>query len=552
MNLYWNGTETTYTLSSPLSSSSTQQYLTAKRCHSAQPSSSTSTVDLRELTNTLQELNNHFKRNLKLLTDIKDQIVKVCEKQEARLVDDNSGVHKLERVTVELRLVFLKIGEIDTLKEQFQAEAFIQARWYEPSLKGTDIDCFDANKFWNPLLYIDNSVGDFKNDVWHKVVYDGTDTPMIYEMRKIKGVFLENLELNDFPVDVQDLSITISTTRTVNEVSLIADTHQLSAINTHAFIDQQEWRLHEHVETSTKLISSPFTPSQNQHPAFSATCHAARRPGYFYWNVYFLIFFITVMAFATFSVTYNLPQNRLQLSFTLLLTAVTFKWVVVRCLPTISYLTTLDKYVLLSMVMLCVVCAWHAIIAVCPTDVAPYWDNMALISLAVIYTVFHLVFFLWMYLVTYRRRRVMTRKDKEYLNLFDSDQPFKQKNRFELLNTLGNHPGDQSDKYLGSSAATTVVRKTIHPLTSTGKLLQHVSNSSDGVYRPNPIEQNHKNLTNKHTLEQHQQRPLMRPSVTKNNSNFPQNHDRGQQILLTSSDIEAMAMKQFRVGSIGC
>jgi hypothetical protein len=26
---------------------------------------------------------------------------------------------------------------------------------------------------------------------------------MIYEMRKVKGIFLENLELNDFPVDVQ-------------------------------------------------------------------------------------------------------------------------------------------------------------------------------------------------------------------------------------------------------------------------------------------------------------------------------------------------------------
>ena len=68
-------------------------------------------------------------------------------------------------------------------------------------------------------------------------------------MRKIKGVFLENLELNDFPVDVQvniyfffpkktnnyiskDLTITVSTTRTVNEVLLIADTNQLSAINT--------------------------------------------------------------------------------------------------------------------------------------------------------------------------------------------------------------------------------------------------------------------------------------------------------------------------------
>jgi hypothetical protein len=82
--------------------------------------------------------------------------------------------------------------------------------------------------------------------------------------------------------------------------------------------------------------------------------------------------------------------------------------------------------------MLCVVCAWHAIIAVCPTDVAPHWDNLALISLAVIYTLFHAVFFLWMYFVvslkmnknlfiyfaslkTYRRRRVMHRKDKEYM-----------------------------------------------------------------------------------------------------------------------------------------
>lgn len=129
-----------------------------------------------------------------------------------------------------------------------------------------DIDSFDPNKFWNPLLYVDNSVGDLKNDTWHKVVYDGIDTPMvqkrtfvssdclifgvqIYEMRKVKGVFLENLELNDFPVDVQvisliffekshkilstqDLSITVSTTRTVNEVYLTPDTSQLSAINT--------------------------------------------------------------------------------------------------------------------------------------------------------------------------------------------------------------------------------------------------------------------------------------------------------------------------------
>lgn len=171
-------------------------------------------------------------------------------------------------------------------------------------------------------------------------------------MRKVKGIFLENLELNDFPVDVQ-VRIRKRQRRschcrsflgfnnnyindTHNKWSSSCSRHQSIKCNKHsfvirqrirstrrqtifvlifipnadsdAFIDQQEWRLHEHVETSTKLLSSPFTPSQNQHPAFSATCssieffrcftfreeilflgHAARRPGYFYWNVYFLI-----------------------------------------------------------------------------------------------------------------------------------------------------------------------------------------------------------------------------------------------------------------------
>lgn len=39
-----------------------------------------------------------------------------------------------EVVRVEIRVVFLKIGEIDTIKEQFQAEVFIEAKWKEPSV----------------------------------------------------------------------------------------------------------------------------------------------------------------------------------------------------------------------------------------------------------------------------------------------------------------------------------------------------------------------------------------------------------------------------------
>jgi methionine aminopeptidase len=88
------------------SSSPAHQLLNVKRCHSAQPSSATTGADLRELTNTLQELNNQFKKNLKILTEIKDHITKVCEKQESRPVDDNTGIHKLERVCIEFFLMY--------------------------------------------------------------------------------------------------------------------------------------------------------------------------------------------------------------------------------------------------------------------------------------------------------------------------------------------------------------------------------------------------------------------------------------------------------------
>lgn len=62
-------------------------------------------------------------------------------------------------------------------------------------------------------------------------------------------------------------------------------------------------------------------------PKIVATCYCARKPGYYLFNAYFLIFLITVSALTIFSVDCKLPQNRLQINVTLLLTSVSFKWV---------------------------------------------------------------------------------------------------------------------------------------------------------------------------------------------------------------------------------
>jgi len=43
------------------------------------------------------------------------------------------------QTTVYVQVVFMKLGEIDTIKETFSADVFIQARWREPRLDGSQM-----------------------------------------------------------------------------------------------------------------------------------------------------------------------------------------------------------------------------------------------------------------------------------------------------------------------------------------------------------------------------------------------------------------------------
>ena len=87
-----------------------------------------------------------------------------------------------------------------------------------------------------------------------------------------------------------------------------------------------------------------------------------RRAGYYLFNAYSLIFLITSTALTIFSIDCKLPQNRLQTTFIILLTSISFKWVINRYLPTVSYLTSLDTYSLISIFFICLLNVWHALI----------------------------------------------------------------------------------------------------------------------------------------------------------------------------------------------
>lgn len=64
-------------------------------------------------------------------------------------------------------------------------------------------ESIEFNKLWNPKLYIENSLGDPKEQIRYRLLYNDKGEAFVTEKRVIKGTFMENLELDDFPFDVQ-------------------------------------------------------------------------------------------------------------------------------------------------------------------------------------------------------------------------------------------------------------------------------------------------------------------------------------------------------------
>ena len=103
---------------------------------------------------------------------------------------------------VEIRVIFLRIGDIDTLNEKFFSEILIEAKWEEPKLVNEfsstnapgnafksyseEKELTSANKYWNPQIYIENALNDPQQTMYYKlrkeVVYTNASSSSLQEI----------------------------------------------------------------------------------------------------------------------------------------------------------------------------------------------------------------------------------------------------------------------------------------------------------------------------------------------------------------------------------
>ncbi|KER23954.1 hypothetical protein T265_08254 [Opisthorchis viverrini] len=402
-------------------------------------------------------------------------------KDDKKSEDELSQMKHLEPVRhpparVELMLIFVKIGQVDTVNERYQADIFLQARWREPLLDATwntsrprnNFRTFNMvenpvmelapkrhlhtlklqdDEFWNPRLLLDNAQGEPIEIVSHEVEFVEPDfEAYLVEKRRIKGIFHETLELKHFPFDCQDLSVTVTCDRTVEEVELVPSPTEVSQVDRRCAADSQEWKIFHHVDIASMEIQTAYSPGtcKRRHPGLVFTSRSARRAGYFMVNMALISCVLSLLSFSVFSVPVD--GNRLQLSLLLLLTTVTFKFAASQNLPKISYLTYLDKMVLANFFMLVILTVWHTI----ARSVFAKYPGLKDKEQYVVYTLLSayclgaVVFGLTVYLDAGSRRRLMKSKDMDFTQ---------HKQRIELAKQHKSIVAVSLDEWLNSPSA---------------------------------------------------------------------------------------------------
>lgn len=102
------------------------------------------------------------------------------------------------------------------------------------------------------------------------------------------------------------------------------------------------WQLHEDLNLAAASIQPMAGRS---YPGLKVAAHVERRPMYYFFNVVLPMSTLSLMSNLIFLVPLVDGGSRLEISFGLMLSCVTYKFVINDILPTIAYLTLIDKYV---------------------------------------------------------------------------------------------------------------------------------------------------------------------------------------------------------------
>ena len=269
------------------------------------------------------------------------------EERKDNVIYKTFPVRRADHVNVYVRVSIGRIGDIDAVRQEFQCKLYMTLRWKESRLVGKDTSNVD-NIDWDPRYYFINAVNIQEHEVSRTI--EKGEPPQVIHRCSIIGTFKEVLEINKFPFDYQDLSLTLTSKCRTDEMTFVKDPDEDDNIRIDYFYPKQEWDPKPYVIAGKKEPKQKEGASSNRYPEYEIRTNVMRQYKFYVYNIFLVMGLITALTFGSFTVEADLPGDRIQISLTLLLTSVAFKYYAQQFVPTVSYFTLLDKYILSCMV----------------------------------------------------------------------------------------------------------------------------------------------------------------------------------------------------------
>lgn len=246
---------------------------------------------------------------------------------------------------IHANIVALDVDEIDSAEQNFTANLFFNASWQDDRLvhEGPGNKVIPLNAAWAPDFQFTNQQKLFKTLREQLIV---SPTGEVTYRQRVWGTFSQKLHLTEFPFDdhrFEALLVAVVADTTREDIKLVqSETFPSGLVPGFSLPD---WDI-----TGWEAVSTEYNPlgRSSGTPGFAFSFQAERYVGYYMIKLMLPLLLIVLMSWIVFWIDPKEMGTQISVSVTSMLTLIAYRFMVGSSLPTISYLTRMDLFILCS------------------------------------------------------------------------------------------------------------------------------------------------------------------------------------------------------------
>jgi gamma-aminobutyric acid receptor subunit beta len=252
---------------------------------------------------------------------------------------------------IRISFYLVDLHEVTGADQTFHADVVVEAEWMDARLAGryTSVQTVPLVEVWNPRLALVNQksvVQLFPERV--QVEPSG----LVHWGQRWLGSFSTRMDLRDFPMDHQRFEIRVASLGySRDKVELITKTEKSQSTRAKS-LSITDWEIGP---ATSEIADFETAPGEAAYSGALLRWEGRRYVRYYVFQSIIPLVLIVLMGWLTFFVHASVVPARMSVAMTTMLTLISYRFALGRSVPTLTYLTRFDYFMLASTVLVFVI-----------------------------------------------------------------------------------------------------------------------------------------------------------------------------------------------------